>query len=209
MYKLFFKRSIDLVLSLVGFLILTPITAIVFVALIFINKGKPIFLQQRPGKDGKIFSIIKFKTMSDGMDANGELLPDEERITKFGIFLRKTSLDEIPQLINIIKGDMSLIGPRPLKVSYLPYYTAKESRRHSVRPGITGLAQISGRSLLGWDDRLQKDIEYVENLSFGLDCKILVQTFLKVITAKDVALDSESGIIDFDAFRKGGQKVSE
>tara|TARA_R110000751_G_scaffold210384_1_gene314100 strand:+ start:9271 stop:9612 length:342 start_codon:yes stop_codon:yes gene_type:complete len=112
-------------------------------------------------------------------------------------------LDEIPQLINIIKGDMSLIGPRPLKVSYLPYYTAKESRRHSVRPGITGLAQISGRSLLGWDDRLQKDIEYVENLSFGLDCKILVQTFLKVITAKDVALDSESGIIDFDAFRKG------
>ncbi len=203
MYKLFFKRSIDLMLSLVGFLILTPITAIVFVALLFINKGKPIFLQQRPGKNEKIFSIIKFKTMGDGKDANGDLLPDEERITRFGTFLRKTSLDEIPQLINIIKGDMSLIGPRPLKVSYLPYYTTKESIRHSVRPGITGLAQISGRSLLEWDERLQKDIEYVENLSFGLDCKILVQTFLKVVTAKDVALDSESGIIDFDAFRKG------
>lgn len=190
-------------LSLVGFLILTPITAIVFVALLFINKGKPIFLQQRPGKNEKIFSIIKFKTMGDGKDPNGDLLPDEERITRFGTFLRKTSLDEIPQLINIIKGDMSLIGPRPLKVSYLPYYTTKESIRHSVRPGITGLAQISGRSLLEWDERLQKDIEYVENLSFGLDCKILVQTFLKVVTAKDVALDSESGIIDFDAFRKG------
>lgn len=201
MYKLFFKRGIDLVLSLVGFLALIPITAIVFVALLFINKGKPMFRQQRPGKDEKIFYILKFKTMGDGKDAKGKLLPDGERITRFGNFLRKTSLDETPQLINIIKGEMSLIGPRPLKVSYLPYYTKHESIRHSVRPGITGLAQISGRNLLGWDDRLQKDIEYVENLSFRLDCKILAQTFLKVISAKDVALDSESGMIDLDAFR--------
>ena len=202
MYRLFFKRGIDLMLSISGFLILFPVTTTVFIILLFINKGKPIFLQQRPGKNEKIFYILKFKTMNDKKNADGKLLPDEERISRFGSFLRKTSMDEIPQLINIIKGDMSLIGPRPLKVSYLPYYTEKESMRHSIRPGITGLAQISGRNLLKWDDRLQKDIEYVENISFGLDFKILVRTFLKVLSAKDVALDSESGMIELDVFRK-------
>ena len=140
--------------------------------------------------------------MSDERDENGKLLPDEKRITKFGTFLRKTSLDEIPQLINIIKGDMSLIGPRPLRVRYLPYYTKEESIRHTVKPGITGLAQVSGRNFLDWDRRLQKDIEYVENLSFKEDFKILLKTFVNVITSKDVALDSDSGMIDFDIYRK-------
>jgi len=140
--------------------------------------------------------------MSDATDGNGKLLPDEQRITKFGIFLRKTSLDEIPQLINIIKGDMSLIGPRPLRVRYLPYYTKEESIRHTVRPGITGLAQISGRNFLDWDNRLQKDIEYVKTLSFKKDVGIFIKTFINVITSKDVALEGESGIIDFDVYRK-------
>src|SRR5690606_22721026 len=194
---------LDFNISLMGFIILLPITIPIFLILLFLNKGNPVFFQHRPGKHKKVFKIYKFKTMNDNIDAKGKLLPDGERITKFGNFLRKTSLDETPQLLNIIRGEMSLIGPRPLKVSYLPYYTKHESIRHSVRPGITGLAQISGRNLLGWDDRLQKDIEYVENLSFRLDCKILVQTFLKVISAQDVALDSESGMIDLDAFRKG------
>lgn len=141
--------------------------------------------------------------MNDGKDPFGNLLPDERRITKLGLFLRKTSLDEIPQLINIIKGDMSLIGPRPLKISYLPYYTRKESIRHTIRPGITGLAQISGRNFLQWDERLQKDVEYVENLSFALDCKILYKTLFKVVKSEGVALDSETGMIDLDEYRRG------
>jgi undecaprenyl phosphate N,N'-diacetylbacillosamine 1-phosphate transferase len=202
MYQPYFKRSIDLFLSILGFIILFPITIIIFIVLYFTNHGKPMFQQPRPGKNERIFKILKFKSMSDEKDENGKLLPDEQRITNFGNFLRKTSLDEIPQLLNIIKGDMSLIGPRPLRVRYLPYYTEKEKIRHSVRPGITGLAQISGRNLLDWDSRLKKDIEYVENLSFRLDCHILLQTFLKVISAQDVALDSQSGMIDFDVHRK-------
>ena len=140
--------------------------------------------------------------MTDKTDENGKLLPDELRVTKFGTFLRKSSLDEIPQLLSIIKGDMSLIGPRPLRVRYLPYYTKEENLRHTVRPGITGLAQISGRNLLDWDTRLQKDVEYVNNLSFVLDVKILFKTALKVLLRKDVALDAESGIPDFDEERK-------
>lgn len=202
MYKLIFKRTIDLFLSIFGFLVLLPITIIVYIILLFTNKGKPLFLQPRPGKNEKVFNIYKFKTMSDATDAQGKLLPDEERITKFGTFLRKTSLDEIPQLINIIKGDMSLIGPRPLRVRYLPYYTKEESIRHTVRPGITGLAQVSGRNFLDWDKRLQKDIEYVQNMSFKQDFNILVKTFVNVITSKDVALDGESGMLDFDVLRK-------
>lgn len=202
MYKRYLKRFLDLCVSLIGFILLLPITALVFLTLLFINKGNPLFFQLRPGKNKKIFKIYKFKTMNDNKDSSGRLLADEERITPFGTFLRKTSLDEIPQLINIIKGDMSLIGPRPLLVRYLPYYTEKENIRHTVRPGITGLAQISGRNLLHWEDRLQKDVEYVNNLSFGLDCRILFHTFLKVATAKDVALVGESGIMDLDEWRK-------
>lgn len=202
MYKLIFKRTIDLFLSIFGFLVLLPITIVVYIILLFTNKGKPLFLQPRPGKNEKVFNIYKFKTMSDATDPQGKLLPDEDRITKFGTFLRKTSLDEIPQLLNIIKGDMSLIGPRPLRVRYLPYYTKEESIRHTVRPGITGLAQVSGRNFLDWDKRLQKDIEYVKNMSFKQDFNILVKTFVNVITSKDVALDGESGMPDFDVLRQ-------
>jgi len=202
MYKLFFKRVLDFVLAVFGFVLLFPIFLVIWVILLFVNNGKPFFLQPRPGKDEKIFSIIKFKSMTDKTDENGKLLPDELRVTKFGTFLRKSSLDEIPQLLSIIKGDMSLIGPRPLRVRYLPYYTEEENLRHTVRPGITGLAQISGRSLLDWDTRLQKDIEYVKNLSFALDLKILFKTALKVLLRKDVVLDAESGIPDFDEERK-------
>lgn len=202
MYKLFFKRVLDFVLAVFGFVLLFPIFLVIWVILLFVNNGKPFFLQPRPGKDEKIFSIIKFKSMTDKTDENGKLLPDELRVTKFGTFLRKSSLDEIPQLLSIIKGDMSLIGPRPLRVRYLPYYTEEENIRHTVRPGVTGLAQISGRSLLDWDTRLQKDIEYVKNLSFALDLKILFKTALKVLLRKDVALDAESGIPDFDEERK-------
>ncbi|MCR9263398.1 MAG: sugar transferase [Flavobacteriaceae bacterium] len=202
MYKLFFKRFLDLVLSIFGFILLFPVFLLIWFILLFVNQGKPFFLQPRPGKNEAIFSIIKFKTMKDTKDGNGKLLPDELRVTKFGTFLRKSSLDEIPQLISIIKGDMSLIGPRPLRVRYLPYYTEAEKIRHTVRPGITGLAQISGRNLLDWDKRLQKDIEYVNNLSFILDMQIFVKTAIKVLFRKDVALDSESGMIDFDVLRK-------
>lgn len=202
MYKSFFKRVLDLILSVVGFILLFPVFLFVWLTLLFINNGKPFFTQPRPGKNEKVFYILKFKTMTDKKDENGKLLPDELRVTKFGTFLRKTSLDEIPQLLSIIIGDMSLIGPRPLRVRYLPYYTKDEQIRHTVRPGVTGLAQISGRNLLDWDVRLQKDIEYVNNLSFGLDLKILLKTVIKVVSSEDVALDSESGMIDFDELRK-------
>lgn len=204
-YKVFFKRVLDLILSILGFAVLFPVFVLIWTILLFVNKGKPFFLQPRPGKNERIFNILKFKTMTDKKDANGKLLPDELRVTKFGTFLRKSSLDEIPQLLSIIKGDMSLVGPRPLRVRYLPYYTKEEQIRHTVRPGVTGLAQISGRNNLDWDTRLQKDIEYVKNLSFALDLKIIFQTAIKVISRKDVALDAESGIPDFDEFRKNVQ----
>lgn len=202
MYKLFLKRILDFVLAVIGFIILLPIFVVIWVILLFVNDGKPFFLQPRPGKDEKVFHIIKFKTMTDKKDESGNLLPDELRVTKFGTFLRKSSLDEIPQLISIIKGDMSLVGPRPLRVRYLPYYTEEEKIRHTVRPGVTGLAQISGRNLLDWDTRLQKDIEYVNRLSFALDVEILYKTFLKVVSREDVALDTEIGMPSFDDYRK-------
>ncbi|WP_222983927.1 sugar transferase [Flagellimonas meishanensis] len=203
MYQVFFKRLLDLILCTTGFIFLFPIFVLIWFLLLFVNNGKPFFQQPRPGRDEKIFNILKFKTMTDKKDEKGNLLPDELRVTKFGTFLRKSSLDEIPQLLSIIKGDMSLVGPRPLRVRYLPYYTKAEQIRHTVRPGITGLAQISGRNNLDWDTRLQKDIEYVQNLSFALDIKIIFKTALKVLTRKDVALDAESGMPDFDTYRKG------
>lgn len=160
------------------------------IALFFLNGGKPFFSQKRPGKNEKIFSIHKFKTMTDKKDANGNLLPDGERLTLVGKILRMTSLDELPQLINVLKGDMSFIGPRPLLVKYLPYYTEKEKLRHSVRPGLTGLAQVSGRNFLTWDARLQKDVDYVENLSLGQDISIFFKTVKKVLLRKDVVVDA-------------------
>ena len=198
MYKLIFKRTLDLLLSICGFLVLLPIFIVIFTILCFYNNCKPLFFQPRPGKDEKIFYIMKFKTMSDAKDLNGELLPDKNRLTTFGNFLRKSSLDEIPQLLNVIKGDMSIVGPRPLRVRYLPFYSEKEKLRHTVLPGVTGLAQVSGRNSLSWDRKLAYDVEYVENISFMLDLKILLKTFYKVIgpSSKEIVLDVEMDALD-------------
>ncbi len=166
------------------------------------NKGKPFFVQERPGKNEKIFSIVKFKTMNDLTDDQGNLLPDRERLTPVGSFVRKTSLDELPQLINVIKGEMSFIGPRPLLIRYLPFYKEEERKRHSIRPGITGLAQVSGRNLLNWDDRLGLDVEYVKQVSFILDLKIVLRTIKNVLTSKDIAVDPQSVMIDLDDERR-------
>ena len=202
MYQSFFKRLFDILFSLSLLVVLSPVLLIVAIALYFANDGSVFFYQKRPGKGEKIFQIMKFKTMNDKVDENGKLLSDTERLTKTGRFVRKTSLDEIPQLINIFKGDMSLIGPRPLLTKYLPYYTERERKRHSVLPGITGFAQISGRNLLDWDERLRKDCEYVENVSFSMDVKIFFTTIKNVLQSKDNISDPRSVMLDLDESRK-------
>lgn len=207
MYESCFKRLMDLVISLVVFLIVLPIFITVMFSLIIANKGNPFFFQRRPGKNEKIFKIIKFKTMTDAKDSNGKLLPDSERLTKIGALIRKTSLDEIPQLINVIKGDMSLIGPRPLLVDYLGYYSNEENIRHSVRPGMTGLAQVNGRNTIGWDKKLQYDIEYVKNISFFNDVKIALLTVKKVIARDGVAVVPGKVGMRLDVYRKGNKNV--
>ena len=190
MYKHFLKRVLDILISGMGLICLSPVLLVVAV-LVRVKLGSPIiFTQERPGLDEKIFTLKKFRTMTDERDEKGQLLPDTVRLTKFGRFLRSTSLDELPELWNIFCGDMSLIGPRPLLVSYLPYYTEREKLRHTVRPGLTGLAQVSGRNFLEWDKRLEKDAEYVENLSFGLDIKIFFTTIKKVFVREDVVVDT-------------------
>lgn len=190
MYKKYLKRVMDFVLSLMAIVALSPVLLVVAV-LVRTKLGSPVlFKQERPGKDEKIFKLYKFRTMTDEKDENGTLLPDEVRLTKFGKMLRSTSLDELPELFNILKGDMSIIGPRPLLVEYLPYYTERESLRHTVRPGLSGLAQVSGRNYLEWDKRLAKDVEYVENMSFGFDVKIIFTTVLQVIKRSDVVVDT-------------------
>lgn len=202
LYKNFIKRFIDLFLSIIGCIAISPVFILIYIILLISYKNSPFFYQIRAGKNGKKFKIFKFKSMNDLKDSEGNLLSDVERITKIGNIIRKTSLDEIPQLINVIKGEMSLVGPRPLYVKYLPYYTKEESIRHTVKPGITGLAQVSGRNTLEWDARLQKDVEYVKNLSFLLDIKIVFKTIQKVFLAKDIALEMDSGIFDLDMHRK-------
>ncbi len=202
LYKKIFKRLLDFSLAILGITLIFPIFIIIYFILIIEYKGVPFFYQIRAGKEEKEFKIFKFKTMNDLKDGHGNLLSDSERITRIGSILRKTSLDEIPQLLNVIKGEMSLIGPRPLYMKYLPYYKDKERIRHCVKPGITGLAQVSGRNTIEWDARLQKDIEYVENVSFFLDVKIIVKTIKKVLLAKDIANEMESGILDLDMERK-------
>lgn len=190
MYKHFGKRFFDVVLSGIALILLSPMYLILAI-LIKIKLGSPvIFRQERPGKDEKIFTLCKFRTMTDERDESGQLLPDHVRLTKFGKILRSTSLDELPELWNIFKGDMSFIGPRPLLVSYLPYYTDEERIRHSVRPGLTGLAQVSGRNYLDWDRRLQKDVEYVKNLSLAMDLKVIFMTIKVVLIKEDVAEDT-------------------
>ena len=180
MYK-FFKRLIDIICSLIGLILFSPILLVVAL-LIRINLGSPVFFTQtRLGKDGKEFKMIKFRTMKDSLDKFGQLLPDEQRLTKFGKILRSTSLDELPELINVLKGDMTLVGPRPLLVEYKELYSERQFRRHEVSPGITGWAQINGRNAISWNERFELDVWYVDNISFLLDMKILVMTILKVI----------------------------
>ena len=186
MYKNFIKPVIDFVLALVGFLFLSPVFVMVTIGLFFANDGKPFFFQLRPGKDGKIFKIIKFKTMTDKKDENGNLLPDADRLTKIGSFVRKTSLDEIPQLLNVIKGDMSLVGPRPLLPKYLELYNDFQRRRNEVKPGITGWAQVNGRNSISWEKKFEYDVWYVDNVSFLLDIKILILTVLKVVKSEGI-----------------------
>lgn len=190
MYK-YIKRFFDIVSSLLAIVILSPIMVITAL-LVRIKLGSPVlFKQERPGKDEKIFTLLKFRTMTDERDENGELLPDEVRLTNFGKFLRKTSLDELPELFNILKGDMSVIGPRPLLVPYLPYYTEREHKRHNVRPGLSGWAQVNGRNFLGWDDRLEKDVYYVENYNLLLDVRILFMTVFQVFKQENVSADAD------------------
>ncbi|TDS13430.1 lipopolysaccharide/colanic/teichoic acid biosynthesis glycosyltransferase [Maribacter caenipelagi] len=189
MYKKYFKRPLDFFLALFGFLLVLPIVFITAVILAISFKESPFFIQRRPGRHEKIFSILKLKTMNNKRDAEGNLLPDSERLTPLGIFVRKTSIDELPQLLNVIKGEMSLIGPRPLLIRYLPYYTTEERKRFSARPGITGLAQVSGRNLITWESKFENDVTYVENLTFANDVKILWMTFQKVLKSADIEVD--------------------
>jgi len=186
MYRSFIKRFIDFTLSCIGVLFLSPIIGVLIILLAFANRGKPFFFQSRPGKNGKVFKIVKFKSMNDKKDQKGELLPFDQRITKTGKLIRKYSLDEIPQLFNVIKGDMSLIGPRPLLVKYLPLYNDFQKKRHDVRPGITGWAQINGRNAISWNEKFKLDVWYTENLSFKLDIKIILMTIKKVLFKEDI-----------------------
>lgn len=203
MYRKFIKRTLDFILSLTALIILSPIL-LVLAILVRCKLGSPIFFkQERPGKDEKIFTLCKFRTMTDRRDAQGNLLPDSERLTKFGKLLRATSLDELPELLNIVKGDMSIIGPRPLLVSYLPYYTEEEKLRHTVRPGLTGLAQVSGRNFIDWDRRMEKDVEYVKQLSFRMDLKVIWLTVKTVLGHCDeVAEDTNAVEGNFAEIRK-------
>ena len=187
MYKHFFKRFFDFIISGVALLLIGWLILLITVFLHFANKGAgAFFLQERPGKDKKIFKIIKFKTMTDEKDSEGNLLPDQDRITKVGAIVRKLSIDELPQLINVFKGDMAFIGPRPLLPEYIPWYTEREQLRHTVRPGISGWAQVNGRNNLSWDEKLSLDVYYVEHLSLGMDCRVIVKTIINVLQHKDV-----------------------
>ena len=197
MYKIFFKPLLDFVLSFLGLIISSPIFLIVFIALLFANRGKVFFLQNRPGKNEEIFKIIKFRTMNDKKDAHGNLLPDEERLTTIGKLVRKTSLDEIPQLINVLLGNMSLIGPRPLLPEYLPLYNDFQKKRHLIKPGITGWAQINGRNAVEWEKKFIFDVWYVENVSFLLDLQIMFLTLKKVLKLEGVNREGEATNIAF------------
>ena len=198
MYKHFFKRLIDFFLSFLGFIIISPIFLLLWIWLSIANKGAgAFFFQERPGKNEKIFKVIKFKTMNDRKDASGNLLPDAQRLTKVGKFVRSTSLDEIPQLLNVIKGDMSLIGPRPLLVQYLPLYNETQRRRHEVRPGITGWAQVNGRNAISWEQKFAYDVWYVDNVSLSLDVKILLKTIQKVFKREGISSNSSATMEPF------------
>ena len=204
MYRGLIKRLLDFFVSLIALLILSPVLIIVSVWLYFVNEGAGVFFtQDRPGKNNQIFRLIKFKTMNDKRDKDGKLLPDGERLTKAGRLVRSTSLDEIPQLINVLKGDMSLIGPRPLLIKYLPLYNAEQARRHEVRPGITGWAQVNGRNAISWEEKFKLDVWYVDHVSFLLDIKILLKTVYNVIKRKGISSETSATM---EAF-KGNLKI--
>ena len=190
-YKKIIKRIFDVSVASFILLIFMPILIVLTVLLYFANQGKPIFYQKRPGKNGVIFRLIKFKSMNDKRNRNGNLLPDRERLTKVGNFIRKNSLDELPQLLNVLKGDMSLIGPRPLLIEYLPLYNDKQARRHEVKPGITGWAQVNGRNAISWEDKFEYDVYYVDHLTFFTDMKILYKTIINVVKRKDINSSEE------------------
>lgn len=202
-YERYVKRPLDFCSAALLLILLSPLMAVV-AALVRIHLGAPvIFHQQRPGRNERIFNLCKFRTMTDARDKNGDLLPDAKRLTKLGSTLRRTSLDELPELVNILKGDMSFVGPRPLLVRYLPWYTEREKRRHEVRPGLTGLAQVSGRNYLGWDKRLELDARYAEGITFRGDLAIVVKTVRSVLSQKDVAVDTDTAEQYLDEERKG------
>ena len=206
MYRKYIKRLLDIVLSIIAIIILLPLYAIISI-LVLIFMGWPIlFKQPRPGKNEKIFNMYKFRTMTDKKDKEGNLLPDEYRLNKFGKFLRATSLDELPELFCILTGKMSIVGPRPLLVKYLPYYTEEEKHRHDVRPGLTGLAQISGRNNLDWKQRFEKDVEYVNNITFINDIKIVIKTIISIAKREDVEIPKESHDLDVIRCRKENEK---
>lgn len=208
MYRKYIKRLLDIVISLTALVVLSPVLLIVAI-LVRCKLGSPvIFHQQRPGYNEEIFKLCKFRTMTDERDENGELLPDAVRLTKFGRMLRATSLDELPELWNILKGDMSIIGPRPLLVSYLPYYTEEEKLRHTVRPGLTGLAQVSGRNLLDWDKRFATDVEYVKNLTFAMDVRIFFLTIKKVFVRENIEVDTNQVEGNFAEIRKAKMEAA-
>ena len=206
MYKKCFKRVIDFTIVLIALLIIWPILLIIYIWLTIANKGAgAVFYQERPGKDTKIFKVMKFKSMTDERDADGNLLPDAQRLTKVGKFVRSTSIDELPQLINVLKGDMALIGPRPLLPRYLPFYSEREQLRHTVRPGITGWAQVNGRNNITWDNKLECDAFYAENVSFLFDIKILFLTIYKVIKKEGAVADKKENYLDIERINKQKQ----
>lgn len=198
MYKNFFKQLIDFFIALLGLVILSPLIILVIIGLFISNNGRPFFIQKRPGKNEKIFSIIKFKTMNDKKDNEGNLLSDAQRLTKIGSFVRKTSIDEIPQLINVLKGEMSLIGPRPLLPEYLPLYNEMEKKRHEVKPGITGWAQVNGRNAISWQQKFEYDCWYVDKISFLLDIKIVIMTIKKIAIKEGINSANSATINPFN-----------
>jgi undecaprenyl phosphate N,N'-diacetylbacillosamine 1-phosphate transferase len=197
LYKIIFKRCIDLTVATIAFALLSPVFLVLTVILFVVNDGKPFFLQPRPGRKGRVFKVIKFKTMNDRRSADGDLLPDAVRLTPAGSFVRKTSLDEVPQLLNVIKGDMSLVGPRPLLVEYLERYNERQLRRHDVKPGITGWAQVNGRNAIGWEQKFEYDVWYVEQQSFALDAKIIWRTFAKVFRSEGISQQGQATMEKF------------
>lgn len=202
LYRNYIKRGFGFIISLVALVCLSPLLLVVTIWLHFANKGAgAFFLQERPGKDAKIFKIIKFKTMTDKRDSDGKLLPDEQRLTRVGRFVRSTSLDELPQLINVLKGDMALIGPRPLLVRYLPLYSPKHFRRHEVRPGITGWAQCHGRNSLSWSEKFELDVWYVDNCSFKTDLSIIITTIKKVLVHDGISQDGQATMKEFSGYK--------